>query len=193
MNLTDEHPYKLMCQLYNEFRVCGDYERDYSPAENVYLDENQKPVFIEEEDEAAWTSTLTPPIEILFTFDKCDTDEDIKAKIKELQEKALNHKARHWASLLWAKNAAGRPLPVVAVKLKEINRCLETYTEYLKTGNKAAVSVKQGNFHAEYGTKQRQHSTEKITPYLNRANQLIEASGKGFQVFIKEAMKPVDK
>jgi hypothetical protein len=194
MNNTNEPPVRVIFDIYNEFRHCAGLDRDNKPAENLWLGDNGKPIFIEEpEDEAAWDDTVSSRIEMTFTFEKCDTDAEVKIKIEELLEKALNHKARHWASLLWAKNAAGRPLPVVATKLKEINRCLETYTEYLKTGNKAEVSRKQGRFSAKYDTQQRKHSTEKVTPYLERANRLIEASSKGFKEFINEAMKPVEK
>jgi hypothetical protein len=186
MNKTNEPPVKVIFQLYNEFRLCAGHDRDNTPAENLWLNDYGNPVLLKEpEDEAAFMDiTVLSKIEMKFTFDMIDTDEDIKTKIKELQEKALNHKARHWASLDWSRGK----------KWVTTQKNLERSLIAVQTGKPYSVIVSVLNLADSKATAEKLKSADKEAKrlYMN-AERLIEAAKIGFHEFRKVAMKPLPR
>lgn len=183
MNLTNERV-KMLTRLYNEFREFSGKDLDYSPVKNLFETSDFEVEFIEDtEDEAAWTSTLTPPIEIAFEFGKCDTDEMIEKKIKEFRIKVLKDKRRHWASFNWMR---GRNWVTIQNNLERSLKAIKAGTSYpviaaeLKLVDSKAPATKL-------------KSADREAKRLFMHGQLLVDSSNSFIEFCHVAIKPLPR
>lgn len=185
MNKTNKPPVRVIFDIYNEFRLYAGLDRDNSPAEDLWLDDYGKPSFLKEpEDETAWDDTISSRIEMTFTFDVCDTDEEIISKLKLFQIQALNNSARHWASLDWSRGK----------KWVTTQKNLERSLIAVQTGKPYSVIVSVLNLADSKATAEKLKSADKEAKRLYmKAERLIEAAKIGFHEFRKVAMKPLPR
>lgn len=185
MNKTNEPPLKVIFDIYNEFRLCAELDRDNTPAENLWLDDYGKPVFIKEpEDEAAFMDiTVSSRIEMTFTFDMCDTNAEIKSKLLLFQKQVLNNPARHWTSLDWSH---GR-------NWMEIQANLERSLIAVKTGKPYPAIVSTLNLADSKATDKKLKSADKEAKRLYKHGELLKKSSDSFFKFCCAAIKPLPR
>jgi len=178
----------IICEAYNKFRKHIGLPPDYSPVEGLWEATDGKLIhYNEPEDEAEWTSTISPPISVTFEFDKCDSDDEILKKLQLFQEQVLNHKSRHWTCLNWVKDSKGkdRKWPQITNNLERCFKAIQIGQHYSTISTELDL-VKN---HTEQGYK----SADREAVRLYKHGRLLVESAKSFDKFCKAAIKPLPR
>ena len=181
---------KMICNAYNKFREHLGLTPDYTPVVNLYEDGGKLIHINDDEDDTEWTCDIIPEIQLPFSFNPCDTDDEIIKKLGVFQKKVLNSELRHWTCLRWATDANGKKRnwaeiemnlerSLIAIQMKNDN---SPYSAIAKKLNLEKSDTDKGYKNADREAKRL---------FLN--GQLLAESIETFDSFCKASIKPLPR